>query len=155
MCFKLHQLSSPHYLSEERKQAFCETDCSKRTRFPHSPVDGIHPIAVRSSYKDPLHICKDSHELPPADWNVSAMHRERFWFQHNFFSVLFRRLQVNPPFWSADSQVTSLDRAMRERHLNMKNVREKSSICSQLGYRIYWIIYFTGIINIRNNVHLS
>lgn len=46
------------------------------TRFPHLPIDGIHPIAVCGSYEDPLHICKNSHELPPADWKISAMHRE-------------------------------------------------------------------------------
>lgn len=35
---------------------------------------------------------------------------------------------MNYPFWSADFQVTSLERAMKERDLNMKKVLEKKPI---------------------------
>lgn len=114
MCVKSQQLRSLKR----------ENECSEKLPVAHSPVDGIHPIGVRGSYEDPLHICKDSHELPPAHRSISAMHGERFWFQHYFFGVLFKRLQVHPLFWSADSQVASLDRAMRERHLNMKKKKK-------------------------------
>lgn len=106
------------FSSGGRKTKYFEKLPVTLTHFPHSPVDGIHPIAVCGSYKDPLDVCEDGHELPPADWNISAMQRERFWFQHNFFSMHFRRLQVNSAFWSVDSQITSsLKRDITDLHM--------------------------------------